>query len=56
MDCNCHANTSIACSVATCAYHCKDKQYCSLNEIKVGCCAPNVTDCTSTECASFKLG
>jgi hypothetical protein len=22
----------------------------------VGCCDPKVTDCTSTECASFQLG
>ncbi|NLF34716.1 MAG: DUF1540 domain-containing protein [Clostridiales bacterium] len=48
-------NASIKCSVSVCAYHCHDKSYCSLNEIKVGCCDPNVTDCASTECASFKL-
>ena len=49
-------NTSIKCSVASCAYHCSDKNYCTLNEIKVGCCDPSVTSCASTECASFQLG
>lgn len=49
-------NTSIKCSVASCAYHCDDKNYCTLNEIKVGCCDPSVTNCASTECASFELG
>lgn len=49
-------NTSIKCSVASCAYHCSDKNFCTLNEIKVGCCDPSVTSCASTECASFELG
>lgn len=53
---DCHANHSIGCSVTDCAYHCKDQQYCSLNEIKVGCCEPKATDPACTECASFKLG
>lgn len=48
-------NPSIQCSVTSCMYHCQDKQYCSLPEIKVGCCANTVTNCTSTECASFSL-
>ena len=51
-----NANPSIACTVSTCAYHCKDQNHCSLNEIKVGCCDPKVTDCTATECASFQTG
>ncbi|NCB63126.1 MAG: DUF1540 domain-containing protein [Clostridia bacterium] len=51
----CHANHSIACSVTSCAHHCKEQQYCSLHEIKVGCCDPKVTDCASTECASFRI-
>lgn len=49
-------NQSIKCSVKSCAYHGCDKDYCTLNEIKVGCTTSNVCDCTSTECASFKLG
>ena len=56
MDHNCSANTAIGCTVTDCAHHCKEKQYCSLNEIKVGCCDSTVTNCASTECASFKLG
>ena len=35
---NKNANPSIKCSVSSCAYHCNDKNYCSLNEINVGCC------------------
>ena len=39
MNPNRHANPSIACTVSTCAFHCKDQNHCSLNEIKVGCTA-----------------
>ena len=28
---NKNANPSIKCSVSSCAYHCNDKNYCSLN-------------------------
>ena len=49
-------NNSIKCSVNSCAYHCGEQNYCTLNEIKVGCCDSNVTNCASTECASFQLG
>ena len=51
-----NANPSIKCSVASCAYHNGQQNACTLNEIKVGCCDATVADCTSTECASFKLG
>lgn len=50
------ANPSIECTVSSCAYHCNDKQYCSLNTIKVGCQESNVGSCDNTECASFRLG
>ena len=50
------ANPSIACTVTSCTHHCNDKQFCSLNTIKVGCQGSNVTNCGSTECASFELG
>ena len=50
------ANPSIECTVTSCTHHCNDKQYCSLNAIKVGCQNNNVTNCGSTECASFELG
>lgn len=48
-------NSTIQCSVTNCAYH-NPKNYCSLNQIKVGSCDANVTDCQGTECASFQLG
>ena len=51
-----NVNPSIKCSVTSCSHHCCDKDYCSLNEIKVGCCDKAVTNCASTECASFELG
>ena len=46
-------NPSIKCSVNSCTYH--KNQHCTLNEIQVGCCCGNVTDCEGTECASFRL-
>ena len=49
-------NPSIKCSVNNCSHHCSDKDFCSLNEIKVGSCSSSVTSCASTECASFELG
>lgn len=48
-------NHSIECNVTSCAYHADNKDYCTLNTIKVGCCGdsrPKSCDCT--ECASFK--
>ena len=53
---NQNPNPSIQCSVSSCSHHCNDKNYCSLREIKVGCCDPSVTNCASTQCASFELG
>ena len=49
-------NPSIKCSVSSCAHHCEGQNYCTLNEIKVGCCDSSATSCASTECASFQLG
>ena len=49
-------NQSIKCSVKSCAYHGCDKDYCTLNEIKVGCCDSSVACCDQTQCASFHLG
>lgn len=49
-------NTSIQCSVTTCAYNSGSKRCCTLPSIQVGCCCePNPTKCEGTECASFKL-
>ena len=49
-------NTSIQCSVTSCAYHSDAKHCCTLPTIKVGCCDSHPTKCEGTECASFKLG
>ena len=51
-----NSNPSIKCSVYSCAYHNGQQSACTLNEIKVGCTGTDVADCSSTECASFKLG
>lgn len=51
-----NANESIQCSVSSCAHHCQDKNYCSLQAIKVGCCDASVGKCDQTQCASFDLG
>ena len=51
-----HVNPSIQCSVKTCANHCQDKEYCSLPEIKVGCCESSAHSCQETKCSSFQLG
>ena len=51
-----NANPSIKCSVASCSYHDQAADYCTLNEIKVGCCKNDVSTCEATECASFQLG
>ncbi len=50
-----NVNSSIRCSVNSCAYHAQGRNYCTKNEISVGCCnSTNPTSCDSTECASFK--
>ena len=50
-------NTSIQCSVNSCAYNNTDKNCCSLQSIKVDCCnSTSPTKCEGTECASFKAG
>ncbi len=47
-------NNNIQCSVSNCAYH-DPKNYCTLNQIKVGCCDSDPTSCRGTECDSFKV-
>ena len=49
-----HSNSSIKCSVSSCAYH-NTNNCCSLDSIHVGCCDCDPTRCEGTECASFKL-
>ncbi len=50
----CHANESIKCTVQQCAYHCNDKNYCSLESIQVGTHEMNPTMVQCTDCESFK--
>ena len=47
-------NNNIQCSVSSCAYH-DPKNYCTLNQIKVGCCDSDPTTNRGTECDSFKV-
>lgn len=49
-------NHNIRCSVSNCAFHAGNQDYCTLREIKVGCCTAKPTSCDCTECASFELG
>ena len=51
---NTHANKCIACTVVSCANHCDDADYCSLDRIQVGPheCNPTVDQCT--DCLSFR--
>ena len=58
MTCNERANRSIQCSVSNCTHHCGEENYCTLNEIKVGCTAGSAqpTNCKETQCASFQVG
>ena len=50
-----NANTSIMCSVSSCAYHNSAKSACSLSSIQVGCCGPTSKECACTECASYEF-
>lgn len=54
MDMN-KSNPSIACSVHECAYHKKDKNYCTLSSIQVGRCGPSSHSSECTECDSYRL-
>ena len=48
-------NSSIKCSVSNCEYHANGQNFCTRNEINVGCCGTSCpSNCDSTECASFK--
>lgn len=52
---NCHANQSIQCTVHQCTHHCGQKDYCSLDTIKVGTHELNPTMKQCTDCESFQL-
>ena len=49
-------NTSIRCSVDTCAYHSGAQNCGSLDSIMVGCCDCAPPKCAGTLGACFKLG
>ncbi len=51
---NCHANKCIECTVAQCAYHCDQENYCSLDRILVGTHESNPTMDQCTDCKSFR--
>ena len=52
--CSCTPNTSIKCSVTSCAHHCKDVNHCGLNSIQVGTHESNPAKDQCTDCQSFK--
>jgi hypothetical protein len=53
--CPCEPNSSISCTVTSCAHHCKDQNRCGLHAIQVGTheTDPSMDQCT--DCRSFKL-
>ena len=51
---NCNANKSIGCTVTSCAYHCENQNYCSLDHIQVGTHEQNPTMNQCTDCQSFE--
>ncbi|CUU49560.1 MULTISPECIES: DUF1540 domain-containing protein [Clostridium] len=48
-------NESIGCSVTECKYHCKDDDYCTLDQIKVGTHESRAKTVECTDCQSFEL-
>lgn len=50
-----NTNSSIGCSVKECAYHNKEKNYCTLSSIQVGRCGPTSHNSECTECDSYRL-
>ena len=48
-------NECIECSVAQCQYHSNDRDYCTLDVIRVGTHEMNPTQDQCTDCQSFKL-
>lgn len=51
---NCHANKCIECKVYSCANHCEEADYCSLDRITVGTHEANPTMDQCTDCKSFR--
>lgn len=48
-------NSSIMCSVDNCKFHARSKDYCTLEQIKVGTHEMNPTEIKCTDCESFKV-
>jgi ribonuclease HIII len=48
-------NSSIKCSVVSCQYNEQSKEYCTLNQIKVGTHEKNPTEIACTDCESFQV-
>ena len=51
---NQNPNMSIRCTVDQCAYHCGEKQYCSLQSVQIGTHESNPTQTQCVDCESFK--
>lgn len=51
---SCTPNSSIRCSVTSCAYHCRDVDHCGLGSIQVGTHEANPAMDQCTDCQSFK--
>ncbi|GAA0726190.1 DUF1540 domain-containing protein [Clostridium malenominatum] len=47
-------NNSIACRVDECKFHCKDDDYCTLDQILVAKHEPVAKTVECTDCASFE--
>lgn len=47
-------NKAIGCTVDTCKFHYKPDNYCSLNNIEIGCCIEQPKHVDSTCCNSFQ--
>lgn len=49
-------NASIGCTVSECKYHCKDDNYCTLEQIQVVKHENSANTVQCTDCGSFELG
>lgn len=47
-------NESIGCTVEECKYHCKEDDYCTLNQIQVVKHEMKATTAECTDCGSFE--
>ena len=52
--CGCDANPSIECTVKSCAFHCENADYCSLDRIKVVTHEPSPKTTECVDCQSFR--